>query len=206
MSKTTKQIEFVEDTHTYLVNGCIVPSVSQIIADDTYKSIPPHILEVAAERGSKVHYSTELIDKGKKPKLEPYYAEYVVQYLLFLKWWNEEYNKPIKYENIEEVMGNEEFCGTLDRFAFVKYSPMIIDIKTTSKLYKEKIAIQLGGYAILKAQGMDYTPHEIDGGVIWLTRNKWEFVEIEPNVDGFLEKLEEWKARQDNGLDKQFTF
>ena len=190
------KIEFIEESHTYLINGCIVPSVSEIIADDTYKSIPPHILEVAAERGRKVHYCTELIDNGKKPKLEPYYAEYVVQYLLFLKWWNEEFEEQIKYETIEEVMGNEDFCGTSDRFAFVEYKPKIIDIKTTSKLYKEKIAIQLGGYAILKSQGIDFTPYEIGGGVIWLRKDSWQYVEITPNVDGFLEKLEEWKARQ----------
>jgi len=32
----SKKIEFIESTHTYLLDGIVIPSVSQIIADDTY--------------------------------------------------------------------------------------------------------------------------------------------------------------------------
>ena len=34
------------------------------------------------------------------------------------------------------------------------------------------------------------------GAVIWLRKDSWQYVEITPNVDGFLAKLEEWKERQ----------
>ena len=51
-------IEFIESSHTYLVNGIIVPSVTQIMkgdSDNVYNGIPSHILEKAAERGTAVH-------------------------------------------------------------------------------------------------------------------------------------------------------
>ncbi|WBK39951.1 exonuclease [PinkBerry-associated phage LS06-2018-MD08] len=204
MSKTTKQvIEFVEESHTYLLNGVVIPSVSEIISDDTYASIPPHILENAAKRGSAVHLASEMIDKGKKPKLDSSFAEWVVQYLRFkLSWINKNYNQQIAYDSIETIVHTNEYGGTIDRVILDGDDYVICDIKTTSKLYKDKIALQLGGYAYAHSLMNNVSLDEYRGSVIWLRKNSWKYVEITPNVDGFLEKLEQWKARQvDNEID-----
>jgi len=184
------KIEFIESSHTYLLDGVIIPSVSQIIADDTYLSIPPHILENAAKRGTAVHLASEMIDLGKKPKLDSSFAEWVVQYCLF------QMKHDITFDEIETVVHTNEFAGTLDRLFYAHDHVLIVDVKTTSKLYKDKIAIQLGGYAHAHKHmnNGDYTNYK--GAVIWLTKNKWEYVDIEPNVDGFLEKLAEYKERE----------
>ena len=196
MPKTTKKIEFIAESHTYLLDNVVIPSVSEIIADDTYKSIPPHILQNAADRGTKVHSATEMIDKGKKPKLDSSFAEWVVQYALFKLDWADNNYDPIFYDDIETIVHTNEFGGTIDRVAFTDNGNTIIDIKTTSKLYTEKIAIQLGGYALAYSHCYGYDIDEIKGAVIWLKKDSWQYVEITPNVDGFLAKLEEWKARQ----------
>ena len=62
-------IEFIEETHTYLLDGVIIPSVSEIISDDTYASIPPHILQFAATRGKAIHLARVFfLDLRKQPK------------------------------------------------------------------------------------------------------------------------------------------
>ena len=189
------KIQFIEESHTYILDGVILPSVSQIIADDTYLSIPPHILENAAKRGTAVHLASEMIDLGKKPRLDSSFAEWVCQFLLYKKEMNEHI-----FDEIENIVYNDEFAGTLDRFGWVNGNATLIDVKTTSKLYKEKIALQLGGYAILHSHlnfdKLGWKAEDYKGGVIWLTKNSWKYVEIEPNVDGFLQKLAEYKSKE----------
>jgi len=190
------KIEFIESSHTYLLDGQIIPSVSQIIADDSYASIPPHILENAAKRGTAVHLASEMIDLGKKPKLDSSFAEWVRQFMLFKQVHKQEWNE------IEAVVYTDEYAGTVDRIGFYGNTTdiLISDVKTTSKLYKEKIAIQLGGYCYAHSQMHDIPIEDYHGSVIWLTKNSWKYVEIEPNVDGFLKKLEEYKAKESEDI------
>ena len=52
-----KVVEFISETHQYLINGIIVPSVSQIlhfIFPDKYKNIDKAILNKKAEYGKEV--------------------------------------------------------------------------------------------------------------------------------------------------------
>ena len=185
------KIEFIEEPHTYLLDGVILPSVSQIIADDTYLAIPPHILENAAKRGTAVHLASEMIDLGKKPKLDPSFAEWVVQFCLYKMEHDQ------NWDDIEMIVHTNEFAGTLDRIFYGVDDVTIVDVKTTSKLYVDKIAIQLGGYAYAhQFMDKDYPIEKYKGAVIWLTKNSWKYVEIEPNVDGFLEKLVEFKSKE----------
>jgi hypothetical protein len=70
-------LTFDEATHTYRVNGSIVPSVTQVIPSD-YSHVHPRVLEKARQRGHAVHKATELYDKGTldfatlDPQIEPY--------------------------------------------------------------------------------------------------------------------------------------
>ena len=57
-----KVLEFYEDEHIYLVNGVIVPSVSQVLDykfGHRYDGVSPAVLSRAAGRGTKVHESIE---------------------------------------------------------------------------------------------------------------------------------------------------
>src|SRR5687767_7346130 len=60
-------MEFDELTHTYRVDGQVVPSVTQILqALDIvdYSYIPPAVREAALLRGRKVHIATHFDDQG----------------------------------------------------------------------------------------------------------------------------------------------
>jgi len=59
-------IEFIKESHTYLVDGVITPSVSQILAatifKNKYANIPEFIMKRAAHYGTNVHNAIELND------------------------------------------------------------------------------------------------------------------------------------------------
>ena len=67
-------IEFIEEGHIYLMDGVIIPSVSEIlhfIFPNKYTGIDKEILDKKAEYGSKIHEAIQCIEQGKTlPKLD----------------------------------------------------------------------------------------------------------------------------------------
>ena len=63
-------LEFIEETHTYLLDGKIIPSATQLLKEIfplKYDNVPINILEKKSEYGTQVHKFIEIIEK-KKPK------------------------------------------------------------------------------------------------------------------------------------------
>ena len=132
-------VEFIEETHQYLIDGILVPSVTQILEKvfpDKYKNVPSYILKAKAEYGTQIHKFIEIIET-KKPKrpiayLKKYYGmdfiqeESIRQYLEIKKKYNIEIlevEKIVFYKNL--------YCGKLDIKARVNGKKAIIDVKTT---------------------------------------------------------------------------
>lgn len=163
-------IEFIEETHTYLINGVLVPSVTTIIKKimpDKYDGISPRILEKKARYGVKGHKIIETIGTNMMNENE------ALNYLMDLydeKDINQdlsisirEYIRLCKKHDIE-VIENEkvvnygyEFVGTLDMIANVNNIRSLIDIKFTSELDKEYLSWQLGMYEM--ASGEKFKEH-----------------------------------------------
>jgi hypothetical protein len=55
-----------EEWHTYRVNGEIVPSVTQLLKDNSYDNVDKKILEKAAKRGTLIHKEIEDFIKHNK--------------------------------------------------------------------------------------------------------------------------------------------
>ena len=69
MLNSTK-LEFDEETHTYIKNGIILKSVTQILQELfplKYEGVPKKILEDKSIYGTELHKFIEIIEK-KKPK------------------------------------------------------------------------------------------------------------------------------------------
>lgn len=181
------KIEFLEDTHQYLYNGVLIPSVSAIIRDDKYLGIPDHILEKAADKGVKVHKATEDIDKKKKVRIDNEYAPYVLQYAL----WKLEHAK--EWSDVETIVYTEDYAGTVDRIQRKGDEILICDIKTTSKIYEDSLSLQLAAYIIAHAdmEGNDLSKYT--GAVLWLRKDGYKFKKITPDYDGFRAKLQAYK-------------
>jgi hypothetical protein len=182
-----KKIEFLEDTHQYLYDGVLIPSVSAIIRDDRYSGIPIQVLERAAYKGTQVHKATEMIDKKKKVHIEDEYTPYVLQYAL----WKLEHLK--EWTDVETIVYTQDYAGTVDRIQRKGDEILICDIKTTSKLHEDSIALQLAAYIIAHADMEGNDLSQYTGAVLWLNKDRYKFKKIEPDYDGFRQKLQEYK-------------
>ena len=58
-------VEYIGETHTYLVDGVIVPSVTQLLQfkfPNKYSGIPQKVLDSKAEYGTKIHKLIEIMN------------------------------------------------------------------------------------------------------------------------------------------------
>ena len=142
-------LEFIEETHTYLANGMIVPSVTQIMkpmSEEYYNNLPLSVLEIAADRGTRVHKAIEEYEKFSAIQMNEFdsdIVDYVKNYQIakVLKKF-----RPI---NQEFRLTDGFFAGTIDMLAMYDKQQVIIDLKATSKFNKELAEVQLAGYTEL---------------------------------------------------------
>lgn len=193
-------IEFLEKEHLYLVDGILVPSVTQIIKKifpDKYKGIDKKILNKASEFGTKGHQIIETIGKNKmsletaKNYVIRLYENKKINQQMFICL--REYLRLCNKYSIE-IIANElivnydyKFIGTLDIIAFVNGRKSLIDIKFTSELDKEYLAWQLGMYKLATYQEFE------DYYCLWLPKGKigkLEQIEIK-SKEIILEKLKQ---------------
>ena len=138
-------LEFDDETHRYIVNGIITPSVSKLLSlkFDDYPNVPKAVLQAAADRGTEMHKAIEVYEKtGKESDLQEF------RNYLFLK-------KHFKIENVENELpvayfedGLPVFAGTIDQVCSIDGVPAINDIKRVSAPNKEKIAYQVNLYRL----------------------------------------------------------
>lgn len=160
---TKPEIIFDEATHTYLVNGVEVPSVTEILAPlhRGYDKINPSVLEYAAQRGRAVHEALELIDYGADAEVTPETVGYIIAYQEWLQiykpsWvmveqivWHEVFPKDVDRPMLED--GNDaDYIGTLDRLGFLNgKEEAVIDIKTSQPTKEALVSVccQTAAYA-----------------------------------------------------------
>ena len=134
-----EDLKFIEETHTYVKNGKVLKSVTQILQElfpEKYGNVPKYILENKAKYGTELHKYIEMIEKKKpkdpiayiKRKYKPniYQVESLKQYLKIKKDYD------IKITDSEKMVSYKDFyAGTMDLKGFVDEKSAIIDIKTT---------------------------------------------------------------------------
>lgn len=139
-------LEFFPETHTYLYDGLMLPSVTQILGAkfrNDYASVPPAVLNNASKRGTAVHKAIENFnvsgcDDGSKE----------VRNFKFLQ---KQYGFEVLDSELPIVIFKDDIpiaCGRLDMTMMIDGQTGIADIKTVSTLNKEKIAYQLNLYRI----------------------------------------------------------
>lgn len=186
-------IEFIEEEHLYLVDGIIVPSVTQILGmifPDKYKNVDKEILKKKAEFGTLGHSIIEHLDinnpdialnsilNGQNEEL----GYCIAQYINLCKTFKIE---PLEHE--KRVSYKYLYAGTLDLIANVDGIESLCDIKFTYKCDKEYLSWQLGMYAL--ALGKEFKKYYC----IWLKKGcLGKLVEIIPKTkEEILKKLEE---------------
>ena len=148
-------LEYFDETHTYLYDGLMLPSVTQILGvkyKNDYASVPPAVLNNAAQRGTAVHkaienYNNSGYDDGSE----------AVRNFRFLQ---KQYGFEVLDSELPIVIFKDDMpiaCGRLDMTMLMDGETGIADIKTVSALNKDKIAYQLNLYRIglMQSYGVD---------------------------------------------------
>lgn len=148
-------LEYFDDTHTYLYDGLMLPSVTQILGvkyKNDYANVPPAVLDNAAKRGTAVHKAIENFNvSGYDDGSE------AVRNFKFLQ---KQYGFEVLDSELPIVIFKDDMpiaCGRLDMTMLIDGQTGIADIKTVSALNKEKIAYQLNLYRIglMQSYGVD---------------------------------------------------
>lgn len=143
-------LEYIDETHTYIYNGVVLPSITQVLKvkfGNKYNGIPQEILERAAQRGTALH---KAIEDYEKQGIEIEDRE--LRNYKFLK-------KAYKFECINNEVpvvlfqdGEAVACGRLDLVLREGDKIGLGDIKRTATLDKEYLAYQLNLYRIAYQQ------------------------------------------------------
>ena len=168
-------IDFNSEAHRYFLNEKELHGITRLlhkhIFPEMYADIPQFVLDRAAERGTIVHESIELLDSGfapaeTTPELENY--------------------KRIKEDNGLSTIANEylvtdgeHFASGIDLVLSDKDDNIILaDIKTTSVLNKEYVRWQTSIYAYLfELQNPELKASKLYA--LWLRGDKSDFAEVE---------------------------
>ena len=146
-------LEFFEDEHIYLVDGVVVPSITQILAykfGRKYAYVKRDVLERAAQAGTAVHEAIERYcrdgEESDLPELRNF--KFLKRQYGFEVWKNEV--PVILFDD-----GRPIAAGRLDMVIEIDGAIGIADIKRTSALDKEYLAYQLNLYRIAFQQDYD---------------------------------------------------
>lgn len=140
-------LEYIDESHTYLYDGVILPSITQILKikfGNKYNGVSKEVLQKASERGTMVHQSIE--DYEKRNIDNPDIKE--LRNYKFLK-------KRFGFECLENeipivlFLDNKPVCaGRIDLILKEKDQIGVADIKRTSVFDKEYVAYQTNLYRI----------------------------------------------------------
>jgi hypothetical protein len=149
---------FAEFSHSYEVDGIVVPSVTQVLSltgIDDVSGIPLHYLQRAAGIGTAVHQACELLDEDDLDleSLDPLIQGYVLGYQRFREETGFAVDL-VEHRRIADVDGFR-YGMCVDRVGSLDGRPTVIDIKTASRK-QHSWQIQTAAYSVGLADQIDY--------------------------------------------------
>lgn len=140
-------LEYFDDTHTYIFDGIILPSITQILKKEfgnKYNNVSEAVLKRASEKGTQVH---QAIENYEKHKIDDTTCQELRNYK-FLK-------KQLNFECIDNEVpivlflnGTPVSAGRIDLILKEGNEIGIGDIKRTSEFDKNYVAFQTNLYRI----------------------------------------------------------
>lgn len=140
-----EELRFEEERHIYKLNGEVIPSVTSVmkpLSSSVYGDVDPHVLGMAASRGTIVH---EAIENFLNYGIEDIPGSYTGYLDAFIKFWND--YKPtvvaVEYRMYHKYM---KYAGTSDLLVLINGELWLIDNKTSSRVEKMLTRVQLEAY------------------------------------------------------------
>lgn len=152
---SVKELLFDEASHTYSVDGSVVPSVTDICAPLTIGKYPNvGSVSAAAARGSRIHELCALYDMDALPdEIEIELIGYIQAWIRFCR----DYKPQWLWIERQLYADNDgaPFAGTVDRVGIIDGFPLVVDIKSAASLdraAKVSLVCQMRGYKKLCRQ------------------------------------------------------
>lgn len=187
-------LEYFDDTHTYIYDGVILPSVTQIIKvkfGHKYDGVPAFVLQRASVKGTAVHSAIERyckFDEGSElPEL--YNFKFLRDHYGFKVLGNEipivlfQDNKPVCAGRLDLVLEQDGKTG-------------LADIKRTYNLDKEYLAYQLNLYRLAYQQCYDTNIEFLKG--VHLREEKRQYVDIPINEEMAWNLVKDWRNKNEH--------
>lgn len=139
-------VEFIPETHQYLVDGVLIPSVTTIMKikfGSKYNNVSKEVLERASIKGTEMHNAIEQYEK--------YGIETDLVELRNYKFLKKHYKWECIDNEIPVILFIDDIpvaCGQIDEVAKIDGEYALIDFKRTSTLDKEYLTYQLNLYKI----------------------------------------------------------
>ena len=140
------ELTFDEPTHTYAINGIILPSVTTLmkpLSNAYYNGIDFATLQTAADRGTAIHNAIDNYNRFGIIDLPPELSGYMQAYT---NW---------EHDNSPEVYATEyrlyhkylRYTGTADMICSIRGEDTLIDFKSSVTVSDRLTAVQLTAYA-----------------------------------------------------------
>ena len=177
-------LEYIDESHTYLVDGLIVPSITQILKfkfNKKYDGIPKGTLQRASELGTQMH---EVIQNYEEQGTESNIKE-----LRNYKFLKKQYKWECLANEVPVILWHEGDiigAGRLDMVMELDGQKGLADLKRTSTLDKEYLGYQLNLYRLAYQQSYGEEIEFLRG--IHLREDVRKFVKI-PINETLTEKL-----------------
>lgn len=190
-------IEFIQKSHTYLNDGVIIPSVSNLVVlatGDDYTSIPSFVLRNAQDFGTDIHEAIDrLLNTGEITAFSDIKRELTFKGFLDIK--DQIITGTFLNESIIDYTGR--YAGTFDLYC----DEILYDYKTNYKLNIPHLEWQLGFYKLaLESKG--YTVKKCM--CIWLRKgiSEAKIIEITPrSKEECLEVLKAYEQKNKSIID-----
>ena len=186
-------LEYIDESHTYLVDGLIVPSITQILKfkfNKKYDGIPKGTLQRAAELGTQMH---EVIQNYEEQGTESDIKE-----LRNYKFLKKQYKWECLANEVPVILWHEGDiigAGRLDMVISMNGQVGLADLKRTSVLDKEYLGYQLNLYRFAYQQSYGEEIEFLRG--IHLREDVRKFVQIPINRELTIKLIEEWREKED---------
>lgn len=189
-----RTLEFIEETHTYIYDGVILPSITQILKTKfgkKYNGISKEILNKASQRGTEVHKAIEDYEtKGSETEHKE------LRNYKFLK-------KQFKFECLQNeipvVLFKDEkpiAAGRIDLVLKEGNNVGIGDIKRTSTFDKEYVAYQTNLYRLGYQQSYGTKISFLRG--VHLRNDVRKYIELPINENMAMELINKYLEKENN--------
>ena len=153
------ELHFDEENHSYTLDmegqTLQLPSVTQLlrfVSREIYGEVPSHILDAAADRGTKVHEAIEMVAKFGWMEAD----DEAMPYMLAYQEWEKEHGFKTLVSEYRMYHRTRLYAGTADALFMDGNDVCLMDIKTSKTVLEGLTAAQLYGYSeALKSHGVE---------------------------------------------------